>query len=142
MAYIDRTHEFLAKAKSTKGRLHDPENLLTEKERKSAEWLRDNLGGSIVAIPRADIDNVMTPDLLWNGTALEIKNTNASLSGLDQAVRKAKHQTKGGGVLIDITGADYTDDQAVKQVSGRLRRSGGKFAIIIRDANLVSYLSK
>ena len=97
---------------------------------------------SNVAVPRAEVDGVKTPDLLWNGKSLEIKHTNTSLSALDKAVRRAKHQTNAGGVLIDITGSPYSDEQAVEQVLYRLNRSGGSYAIVFRNEVLVAYLAE
>ena len=142
MRYIDKTAEFLAIALPTTGKLHDPTQLLSPKEKSAAEWLKSHIGGSIVAVPRAEVDGVKTPDLLWNGKFLEIKHTATSLSALDKAVRRAKHQTNAGGVLIDITGSPYSNEQAIEQVLYRLGRSGGCYAILFREELLVAYIAE
>ena len=142
MSYTNRTNDFLATARPTTGKLHDSTQLLSPKEKNAAEWLKSHIGGSIVAVPRAEVDGVKTPDLLWNGKPLEIKHTNSSLSALDKAVRRAKHQTNSGGVLIDITGCLFSDEQAIEQVLYRLNRSGGSYAILFRDEILVAYIAE
>ena len=142
MRYFDKTADFLATAKSSKGQLIDPHSLLTDRERKAAEWLREHGGGNIIAIPRAEVNFVSTPDLLWDGGSLEIKHTNASLNGLDMALRKAIKQTDKGGILVDITDATFSNDEAIEKTRYRLNRSGGRFAILIRDQMLVAYISK
>ena len=142
MKYSDKTTEFLKLIRPKTGQLHDYTQILSPKETDAAEWLKRTVGGSIVAVPRAEVDGVKTPDLLWNGKPLEIKHTNSSLSALDKAIRRAKHQTDSGGVLIDITGAMYTNEEAIKQVIYRLNRSGGRFVILLRDEILVAYISE
>ena len=142
MRYHDKTADFLATARPDTGQIHDYTRLLSPKEAEAAQWLKRNIGGSIVAVPRAEIDGIKTPDLLWNGKSLEIKHTHTSLSALDKALRRAKHQTDAGGVLVDITGSTYTDEEAITQTLYRLNRSGGRFAILFRCQKLVAYVSE
>ena len=112
-------------------------------ELRAIEWLHNNLGGDITVLQPSAVEGQKTPDLLWRGMPLEIKHSLASINAMDKSIQQGLRQTNQGGVLVDISGSLFSDEDAISKAMNRLFRRNrlGGYVIIIRDNNLVGYIS-
>ena len=51
-------------------------------------------------------------------------------------------QTERNGVIVDISGAKFSNEDAIEKTMQRLARSKGSYAIILRNGELVAYISR
>lgn len=113
---------------------------LRKHEEKVLDWIVDNVGGKIVVLKKNEEDHISTPDLRMMMYA-EIKTTSGTLNTLDKHVRQACKQTGGGWLFIDITGAGYSDFEAIATIQNRMLRNGLSDTWIIRDGKLVARIT-
>lgn len=142
MRYEDRTIAFLQTLVPGTGRLIlEPNARPNQQELQIGNWVHQNLGGDVIFKARVEIEGVKNPDLEWRGGLVDIKHIIGGLNALDKRIQDAMHQTVRNGVFADISGSDFTDEQAIKTTINRLRRSGGRYVLLIRDNNLVAYIA-
>lgn len=67
-----------------------------------------------------------------------MKQTGGTLGTLDTQVRYGIHQSKGRGVIVDITGRNYNDDDAIMTIVNRMHRSGLTEIYVLRDLKLMA----
>nr|DAH52508.1 MAG TPA: minor capsid protein 2 [Caudoviricetes sp.] len=74
-----------------------------EAEIRTAQWLRENLGGDITLLTESNADRVRTPDYLWDGKLWDLK-TISSEKAANSAVRHGLSQIaqNPGGIILDI----------------------------------------
>ena len=73
-------------------------------EIKSAEWLKENFGGTIILLTEQPHHyEIKRADYLWDNKLWELKNT-TSAKTVDSVLRKAIHQIMDnpGGVILDF----------------------------------------
>ena len=141
MRYKNQTEKILATATPNVGSIViEPGAKPNTNELNIVNWLHSTLGGDITVLKKIDMDNVKTPDLLWRGGLLEVKHVSGTLGTLDKQVRTGLSQTNNGGVLIDITGAAFSDSEAISAAINRIDRKSGDYIILIRDNNLIAYI--
>ena len=71
-------------------------------EVKTAQWLRDHLGGDIVLLNEANNYKAMTPDYIWNGKLWDLKTATTEKSA-NSAVRHGLKQIQEnpGGIILN-----------------------------------------
>ena len=109
-------------------------------EQRSIDWLHNNLGGDIIVLRPSSFEGQKISDLLWRGKPLELKHVTGNLTSMDKSIQRGLKQTNGGGILLDVTGAKFSDQDATEKAINRLVRKGFGYVIMIRDNNLVSYI--
>ena len=141
MLYENRPQQLLVTATPGVGSItyHAPPSV---KEEHSINWLFDNLGGEIQFLAEENISGQKNPDLLWNDGLLDIKHTSGNLDTLGKRIQEALRQSSRNGALIDITSAKFTDQEAIDIALSRIARVGGNYVILIRDGQLVAYISE
>ena len=87
-------------------------------------------------------DGIYNPDLLWNNVLVDIKHTAGTIRTLDTRISKAMKQTNRGGVVIDVTGTEITDEAVINTVRRRMGERNGLFAIVLKDGSLLAYIEK
>lgn len=96
---------------------------LHKNEIKFAEWLHSKLGGNITLINEANVQDVKTPDYIWNGKYWDLKTTStarAANSALRHGLKQIKENP--GGVILDYnTDVDLQD--VVNEIENRMRQS-------------------
>lgn len=102
-------------------------------------WIARHIGGKIIVLKKREQDGATTPDLKMSQLA-EIKNTSGNLNTLDKHIRTAAKQTEHGWVFVNISGAKYTDEEAITTVKNRMLRSGLSQTWIIRDDKLIAHI--
>ena len=118
----------------------EPGAKLKPHEKKMVEWILQNLGGRVVVKRRSNVEGKMTADIVYDGRLAEIKATSGTLSTLDGQVRRAIKQAKGDIVFVDITGASYTNKEALRVIEHRMYRSDLKEAYVLRNWKLVKHM--
>lgn len=140
--YVSSKAELLKNAKPGTGTItFEPGAKLNSAERKSVDWIHDNLGGDIRVLRPSDKEGEKTADILHNGLPLELKNTAGTLGTIDTHMRKAIKQSD-GKVFMDVSGVAESNKVVISKIKIRLDRKGGQFVIVVRDGNLVDYIYK
>ena len=114
---------------------------LNANEQNAVDWMHDNLGGDITVRAESGVPNVPNPDIEWRGELVDIKHTSGSRDTLSKRVQKAMRQTGGGGAFIDISGAAFSNADAIDTVTRRMMGGGGNYVILVRDGVLVGYIN-
>ena len=102
-----------------------------------AEIILRCLDGKVIVQKVSDIPGVKRADMLYNGDLAELKHTAGLLATLDGHLRRAAKQAKGELVFIDITGASYSNTDAVAVIINRMHRSGLKETLLMRDGKII-----
>ena len=140
--YENRPTELLETATPGIGSVSfQPGASLSPNEQNAVDWMHDNLGGDITVLARSHVSGVKSPDIEWRGELVDIKHVRGNLNSLDKVVRTAMHQTNNNGAFIDISGAAFSDADAVKTATERLARREGNYVILVRDGVLVGYIN-
>ena len=140
--YVNNPSRILKTATPNVGRI-EYQVTPNRNELRSIQWLHNNLGGDITVLRPSTVEGDKTPDLLWRGEPLEIKHSLTSINAMDKAIQQGLRQTNQGGVLVDISGSLFVDEDAISKAINRLFRRNrlGGYVIMIRDNNLVGYIS-
>ena len=117
------TNEFINNARPNKGQIIIPEGYdreLYEAEVKFAEWVKENLGGSIELLKPKD---VKMADYLWNGKLWDLKGPSTPKAA-NAAVRSGLHQIKDnpGGIFLNYGDIGIDIKELKKIVDERMRR--------------------
>lgn len=115
---------------------------LNANELNATNWLIQSIGGNITALAENNPDGQENPDLFWRGGKIDIKHITGGLNALSKRVQHAMKQTNKNGALVDISATLFSNEAAIKVAINRLRVSGGNYVILIRDNQLVGYISK
>ncbi|WP_311486588.1 hypothetical protein [uncultured Anaerococcus sp.] len=78
-------------------------------EEKVAQWLSDNIGGSIYLCPRVELPkNIKTPDYIWDNEKWDLKDINKhSKNTINTAINNTKKQSN--NVILNLIDTTYTD---------------------------------
>ena len=107
------------------------------KEWEMIVWILENVGGELVVRRVIDKKGMKTSDLIHDGIFAEIKHTNGVLNTLNKRLGKATKQAKGGKVFVDITGAKYSNDEAIIVAISRVMSKELSEIYLIRKEKLV-----
>ena len=139
--YINNTKHLLEGATPDIGKIvFEQGATLNTNEQNTVDWLLKNIGGNINVLSTSKVQGIKTPDLFWRGEYVDIKHVSGTLSTLDTHIRKGIKQTNKGGIVVDITGAKFSNQKAISTLTNRLVRNGGEYALVIRDSVLVAYI--
>ena len=108
----------------------------------TAHWLHDTFGGDITLLCESNTKNEKSPDYVWRGAYWELKGASSVNSADKQAQHAIKQiQSNPGGVIIELSTDDITED-IVAQVTRRVQRSNiGKLDImIVKDKKALKIL--
>ena len=74
-----------------------------------AQWLSDNIGGSIYLCPRVELPkNIKTPDYIWDNEKWDLKDINKhSKNTINTAINNTKKQSN--NVILNLIDTTYTD---------------------------------
>lgn len=114
--------KFPGQGKITYGDGYD--ELLHKDEIEFAQWLHNRLGGDITLVNEANIQDVKTPDYIWNGKYWDLKTTSTAKSA-NSALRHGLKQIKNnpGGVILNYQNMDVNLQDVVNEVENRMRQS-------------------
>ena len=141
--YTDTQEQLLLAATPGQGTITFEEGaVLNANEQSVVLWLLKHLGGDILILTKVNKDRIRTADLLWRNGLVDIKHVTGNLSSLDKSIQYAMRQTNQNGVIVDITLATFSNEEAISKAAQRLSRSRGNFVLLIRKEVLVAYLSR
>ena len=113
-------------------------------EMEMAEWIHDHLGGDIRLLQEKNMQNVKTPDYMWNGKLWDLKTTTTEKAA-NSAVRSGIKQIIGnpGGIIIDYRDYEVDIKNVVETIENRYRVSGSNIhsdIVIIKQGKIVKAL--
>ena len=104
-----------------------------EKEIATAKLIHNILGGDIELLPESNIENVKTPDYIWNGKYWDLKST-TSEKAANSAIRSGIKQIKDnpGGIILNYENNNINLDMAIDVIEKRMSKGyDGKIDIMI-----------
>lgn len=104
-----------------------------EKEIATAKLIHNILGGDIELLPESNIENVKTPDYIWNGKYWDLKST-TSEKAANSAIRSGIKQIKDnpGGIILNYENNNINLDMAIDVIEKRMSKGyDGKIDIVI-----------
>jgi len=141
--FANRINELQAIARPGVGNItYETDAKLNDNELNTVNWIHNNIGGDIKVLAESNINGVKNPDLEWNGSHLEIKHTSGNIGTFSKRVQEAMRQTLNGGAAIDISGAGYSNEEAIGAAISRLSGRNDGYVILVRDSKLIGYISK
>ena len=139
--YINDKNRLLERATPQRGTV-SYQTTPNSNEQRTIDWLYNNIGGNITVLAENNPDGLPNPDLLWNNVLVDIKHTGGTWRTLDGHVHKSMKQTNNGGVIIDVTGTLLEDVSIIDTVRRRLNGRNGAFAIVLKNEELLAYLTE
>lgn len=106
------------------------------------EWILENLPKKVIVRKESTKKGVTTSDIFLDGQRFEMKQTAGTLGTLDRHVKRAVHQSRGEGAIINICSEKYGIAEATIVIMNRMRRSGLSEAYILQELRLVSHLQQ
>jgi len=141
--YANRVSELQTIATPGKGDITYETGAKASKEELNAyHWIQDNIGGNIKVLEEHNINGVKNPDAEWRGSLIDIKHTSGNTNTLSKRIQDAMRQTENGGAFVDISGAAYNNEDAIKVAISRMSGRNGGYVMLVRDGVLVGYINK
>lgn len=115
---------------------------LNDDEKTVLEWIKYHIPGRITVLKTSKEPGIKTPDLSINGLSFDIKTTSGNINTLDSHLRHAAKQTLGGGVIVNISEARYSIEDAKRAILRRMQRSGLSEVMVLNNNELILHLKR
>ena len=96
-----------------------------------AEWLHSKYGGDIHLLQESTVENVKTPDYIWNGKYWDLKTTTTEKAA-NSAVRKGLKQIEinPGGIMLNYADKDISLDLVKENIIKRMKYKTADIMIV------------
>lgn len=145
-AYSEVQDEYQKNAKPKQGNITYDEGYDKEQHKNEvifADWLYNKFGGNIKLLNESCIDNVKTPDYIWNDKLWDLKTVTTE-KGANSAVRKGLHQIElnPGGIFLDYGDRDILIDVLLNVIEERMKwhKGEGFDIMIIQNGEVIKVL--
>ena len=128
-------------AKTQKGIIHTPKEILLEEHELATGIFLANLGKDITFLIPSRLQGTKTPDIYMDNLLWEIKSPKSrNLRSLERAIRTARKQSS--NIIIDLRRMDVPDIRLLSKIKSEIDRSSHPIAhclAITRSGNLIEF---